>query len=162
MRFRNVRIRELSPADAGPGDTAPRRAPRRFPVRDKNHPGKWYLVGDTVIQSTRDTNCSLLFGDPGWTDYDISVDFQRLRGGDQFALHFNHNSERKYGYLFGLGTFFNVEHSLELQSDGKNTLLFQTPRVTRALENGRWYTARVQVRGGSGECFLDGVRLFAY
>jgi hypothetical protein len=162
VRFRNVRIRELSPADAGPGDDAPRPAPKRFPVGVKTPAGKWYAVGDTVIQSTTDPNSSLQFGDLGWTDYDYSVDFQRLRGGDQVVLHFNQNRERKHGYMFGLGTFRNVEHSLEIWADGKLTMPFQTPRVAHALENGRWYTARVSVRGGNGECFLNGVRIFAY
>ena len=51
--------------------------------------GKWCVIGKHLVQPTLDPRVCILFGDREWTDYDFSVEAQRISGTDQFALKFD-------------------------------------------------------------------------
>ncbi|HEV3257859.1 MAG TPA: family 16 glycoside hydrolase [Gemmataceae bacterium] len=162
IHFRNIWIKELpprSPADreaSAPGST------RRFPARVQNqHRGKWYIVGDYLVQPTLDQNASILFGDRNWTDYDFSVEAMMGEGNDQVALWFR-TRDIQNAYLFGLGSWRNTALTGEVLVGGKSAIPLKSSRPGGALKAHTWYTARVSVRGNRGACFLNGVRVFAF
>ena len=139
VRFRNIRIRELS-SDPNP------QSKRDATVLG----GRWTTTADELIQ--RDTSRAfpvILFGDPTWKDYDFSVDAMRTDGNDQFSLYFRADGANNL-YWYGLAEWGNT--LAQLGSKPKDKVLH---KQKLSLQNGRWYTARVRVRGNQIEVHLS-------
>jgi hypothetical protein len=116
------------------------------------------VEGKELVQDSGKPIVSIFIGDPKWTDYDFEVEAMRTKGDDPFTLLFRRSSvDRMYAFRVGAS------------GDGLHTLASYNPEVITPLadrkgdlQTGRWYTAKVKVRGDKGECYLDGVKIFEF
>lgn len=123
--------------------------------------GEWETVGEEVIAKEADHARILVFGDPTWTNYDLSVEVFHDSAGD---------SERSIlVQVSDNGTSF---WKLDLMAFGSSKNLDLVPVVRgnwlwtgmgRRFLDGRldgrfgWYSIELQVRSGSVRVLVDGV-----
>jgi serine/threonine protein kinase len=113
------------------------------------HGGKWRIEGDDLIQQDAEVNdVRLLFGDPSWTDYDVTVDVQRISGDGLCWVGFR-LTDWLNGFAFGT-------------AEKSRGIITKVDSVARSLDrgawasDGEWHTMGVQVRGGRIQCSMDG------
>jgi hypothetical protein len=157
VRFRNVAIQEL-PAGPGAVAGAGRGAGKGFPVEiPEPMRGKWRMVDGCLELCGPGKFIRLFFGEKTWKDYDYSVEFLRVRGEDQLGLNFLRNDDNRQWMLFGPSFNRNRQHSLEWWGQGKpNHWFIQKPG---SLPAGTWHRARVSIRAGHVQCFLNGQKV---
>lgn len=116
----------------------------------------WKLLGDGARWSTQDGALRqtaerefirAIAGDRSWTDYTLELKARKLGGREGFLILF-HNRNDEDRVWWNLGGWNNTQHAVEL--DG--TL---DPKPA-AIETGRWYDIRVELRGSHIKCYLDG------
>jgi hypothetical protein len=121
---------------------------------------KWRVEGNELVEDQLKGSMHLFFGDPQWTDYDFSVDLQRTQSENQVALLFRCPKDFE-GHIFALGLTNPAPYlGGRLKTGG---IVDRAPLLdlqVKPLENDRWYTAKVSVRGDKALCYLDGVKLF--
>lgn len=132
---------------------APGRAKPAYKVRG----GTWKIKGDELIQTSLERDADLIFGEPTWSEYDLT--FQaRSEGGHGFKVFFAYTEPASYR-AFSLGNYFNKGHDLAFVMRGRwgrhNGMYRPGP-----IEFNRWYDISIQVRGPYARCFLDGVMMF--
>ena len=111
--------------------------------------GKWRIAGDELLQTDTKTQfCHLMFGDTNWRDYDFSVDALRVEGNEQVALGFRAVSGR--GWYLAMWT--PTGGSPEIQVPGR--FWPAGPGWKFPIEQNKWYTLRVSVRGNHADCFI--------
>jgi serine/threonine protein kinase len=152
VRFRKIEVKEL------PADEVQRPAGRfEASILEKDR-GKWRVVDGCLEQTSLTDNVLMTFGDKTWRDYDMSVEFLRLRGDDQVCLAFGVDFDKRQMGAFGLSSFRNSAHTLEWFTNGK--LPPKPQRQMRAsLPAGGWHKARLNIRGRHVQCFLDDRKL---
>jgi serine/threonine protein kinase len=152
VRFRNIEIKEL------PTDEIQKPAGRFTAVISEKDRGKWRVADGCLEQTTLTDNVMIAFGDKTWRDYDMSVEFLRLRGDDQVCLVFGLDWVKKGMAAFGLSSFRNSAHTLEWFTNGKLPAKPQR-QMKASLPPGGWHQARVSIRGRHVQCFLDNRKL---
>ncbi|MGE3171573.1 MAG: family 16 glycoside hydrolase [Planctomycetota bacterium] len=119
--------------------------------------GDWRIDGDElVVARVDDKRHSLVFGDPGWTDYDFTVEVEVGTDVDGAGVFVHCNGYVDYA-VFGVAGYDNAYQELACWKEDRWSKLQQRPGV---LEADRWHQVRVQVRGARITCFLDGTQLF--
>jgi alpha-L-arabinofuranosidase len=115
--------------------------------------GDWSIVDGRYVQSdavAEDTMVSA--GDPGWRDYDLNVKATKLSGREGFLVAFGVKDTGNF-FWWNLGGWNNTQSAVEkAEGGGKSTLIADTT----AVETGRTYDMRVQVRGRHVALYLDG------
>ncbi len=106
--------------------------------------GPWQLEGDVLVEPEEKIWPFVAFGDPGWTDYDFSAEIMRDRGIDSISLIVRNAGEHE-NVAFGISGRGNQLAYIEVFEPGKPSRWLDSTRFV--IENGRWYTARVRVRG---------------
>ena len=111
--------------------------------------GNWRVAGNELLQTDTQTQFSHLWlGDTNWRDYDFSVDAMRVEGNEQVALAFRGVSGRGFYLVMATPT----EISPEVQVRGKYWPA--GPDWKFQIEQKKWYTLRVSVRGNHFDCFV--------
>src|SRR5262249_26016377 len=115
--------------------------------------GQWHVDGDELVQTDVGKSYNvLMFGDHQWTAYDFTVDAMRVDREGSFSLLFR--STGRFDELEcvvsddGNRTCFVEDHE---QGD---TRILGEKRSDIGLEDHKWYTARVHIRGNNVACFL--------
>ena len=120
--------------------------------------GQWKSAdGELIQESTRDSwPALLLFGDPEWSRYNVTLKAMPLAGKEAIGVCFNVADPRTYR-SFDLGTFTNSRHRLMSVLGGNNE-----PEEYKdgAIEADQWYDIRLEVRGAECRCLLNGVTWF--
>lgn len=115
--------------------------------------GTWSDANGTIRQTGNDQGAMLMAGDPAWKNYTISVKARKTGGDEGFLILFHTTGaavqERCW---WNLGGWQNGEHRLEMRGN-------KLPAVPGTIETNRWYDIRVEVKGDSVRCFLDGKRI---
>jgi len=88
-----------------------------------------------------------LAGDKTWTDYTLTLQARKLAGAEGFLIlfHINDDDDRIWWNLGGWG---NTQDAVEWGGtlDGQ----------PESIETGKWYDLKVEVKGQSVSCYLDG------
>ena len=143
VEFRNVRIQLLAEKSA---------RPLQLSSHYKTVSGDWSCDENELIQSDFMTQFSVIsFGDENWTDYDFSVSAMRVKGVEQFALGVRNGVRGGPEMLLFLAA--PSVSQLELQKIRGFNVLTKSP-VPFKINNQKWYTAKVSVRGSRCQCFL--------
>src|SRR5262249_50420749 len=66
--------------------------------------------------------------------------------------------EKRQGCLYGLGSFVNTAHTVEACANGKPWKIYVQKKAS--IPGGVWQRARVSVRSGHAQCFLNDQKLF--
>jgi alpha-L-arabinofuranosidase len=118
--------------------------------------GRWvqnadeWVVNGGAFQNRRTlTEAIASTGDSSWTDYTLSLKARKLGGEEGFILYMLQNAENQV--LWNIGGWGNsVDVLMQDRVDlGK--------RKEIAIETGKWYDIRMEVRGHHIRSYLDGV-----
>lgn len=109
--------------------------------------GSW-KVADGALQETAEKEfVRALAGDKSWTDYTLELKARKISGAEGFLIlfHIQDDDDRTWWNLGGWG---NTQDAIENGGtiDGK----------PGSIETGRWYNIKVEVKGQSVTCYLDG------
>lgn len=110
--------------------------------------GKWQSADGALRQTGTDRPARALVGDNTWRDYTLSLKARKISGVEGFLILFQTQRDNAKSW-WNLGGWGNREHGLEIPG-------IDAPRVPGSIETGRWYDIRVELRGQSIRCFLDG------
>jgi len=109
--------------------------------------GHWTVKDGTLQQTSEQEFVRALAGDPGWTDYTLTLKARKLGGKEGFLILFRiaNDDDRTWWNIGGWG---NTQDGVE----SGETLDTHPSQI----ETGRWYDIRVDVRGKRVKCSLDG------
>ena len=143
--FRVVRVTTKAPGSETVSDAVPPPA-RRATVDRKQFTidkGQWIVQGDELSQTDAQASWPcLMFGDDQWTDYDFTVDLMRVSGSDSGLLVVRGLNKDSH-LSFGVAGHGGKQHYIEANEGGGT---FYIRGFDYAIENSKWYTARVRVR----------------
>jgi alpha-L-arabinofuranosidase len=109
--------------------------------------GEWKVQDGALRQTAEKEFVRALAGDKAWGDYTLELKARKIAGQEGFLVlfHINDDEDRVW---WNLGGWNNTQHGVELGEtlDGKRG----------NIETGRWYDIRVEVKGASIKCSLDG------
>ncbi len=146
---------KVLPAVSGPSERVAAKVPAY--VHDE---ARWHVEGDELVPDAKDEDALLLFGDPSWTDYHVTVEVRRNGGGGLFRLFF-----RCADVLNHWGLAFGVRAKDGSGLVGVGATVNGAPkgagpeRQPWAVDSA-WHKLGVQVEGGHIQCFLDGSQVF--
>jgi len=110
--------------------------------------GNWSVENGVLKQSNADREfVRALAGDRSWTDYTLELKARKISGREGFLILF-HNADDEDRTWWNLGGWVNSRHGVEIGEtlDPKNG----------RIERDRWYDIKVEVRGLTVKCWLDG------
>jgi serine/threonine protein kinase/WD40 repeat protein len=144
VEFRKIEIKELPPQKStGVPATLERRAV-------KNAVGSWRHDGDELVQETKLTDVRLWFGDPKWTDYDLTFDEQHgVDAGAIGALVRSPNINNGLMFTTDWGWTTYGVHLL------KNNAFKDLGGGRWKLEKADWHEFTFKVRGERLQCWHD-------
>jgi serine/threonine protein kinase len=140
---------------AGAAPPLPERAAGKVPAY-VHGPARWRLEGDELVWDAEDDDGFLLFGDPAWTDYDVTIEARRTGGAGMFLLVFRCEDILDF-WAFTLSARANN------RSLGLTTVVDGTAKPLGKHDwavDEEWHKLRVKVEGGQVQCFLDGNAIF--
>jgi hypothetical protein len=117
--------------------------------------GRWRVEGDELIQE--DTNAAgpfVLFGDPSWADYDLTVEAQRIEGPALCTVRFRVESLLDFWGFHVRGT-----------SRGLGAVVDGTLRPIQDkgwTADDAWHKIGITVRGEHFQCSMDGDLIFDF
>jgi alpha-L-arabinofuranosidase len=98
-------------------------------------------------------------GDLGWEDCTISFMARKHGGAEGFRVFFYLRDPLNW-HCWRLGAWRNTRHVIERCANGVTDTL--GVEASGAIEEGRWYAVRVELRGAWIHCFLDDRLVVAY
>ncbi|BCM93944.1 extracellular exo-alpha-L-arabinofuranosidase [Abditibacteriota bacterium] len=110
--------------------------------------GQWAVKDGVLSQTGTDEDVRALWGDPSWTDYTFTVKARKTGGDEGFLISFGVPNDDTKSW-WNIGGWGNTQHLLEAPD------IVSEP-VDGKVETGRWYDVRVEVKGATVRCFLDG------
>ena len=172
-RFRNIRV--TSPdgkvlwegpprtgAAAAPAGGSPTRA--GAVPRATIGPGTWKVEGDELVQSNGEVDAHMMFGDPDWSDYDLTLEAKKVEGaGHGLEVLFHRQGPKTFAWL-GLGVFENKGCEMYFEKDGQGSRASDTIKdnwAGRGIDAwGAWHSIKIEVRKTHFKSYLDGKLLF--
>ncbi|HWP40022.1 MAG TPA: family 16 glycoside hydrolase, partial [Tepidisphaeraceae bacterium] len=116
--------------------------------------GQWQ-ARDGLLRQTGNPRGGIAFaGDPGWSDYTLSLKARKIGGAEGFLILFHVADARNYTW-WNIGGWGNTRHGIEQFADAANNGRIGES-VNGSIEIGRWYDVRVEVKGPTVRCYLDG------
>jgi alpha-L-arabinofuranosidase len=112
--------------------------------------GEWKADGGSLKQAAKDDNIRAVTGDKKWRDYTYTLKARKLGGAEGFLIVFGADSEKQKSW-WNLGGWGNKRHGVE--APGIDT---EGASVDGSIETGRWYDIKVELKGASIKCYLDG------
>ena len=119
--------------------------------------GDWSVRDGAIFQDRIGINCTLLGGDPLWTDYTLRLKARKIAGEEGFLVLFRAKDPKNLLWL-NLGGWNNTMHGVEAFADGGRAGEYE--RKPGAIETGRWYDIEINVAGDRYRILLDGAPLF--
>lgn len=110
--------------------------------------GTWETVDGALRQTKIGPDTLALFGDKSWSDYTLSLKARKISGAEGFLITFAAPDDKTRSW-WNIGGWGNLMHGLAVPGVSET-------RVGGSIETGRWYDIRVELKGGSIKCYLDG------
>ncbi len=110
--------------------------------------GQWSVADGALCQQSPAENVRAFIGDQHWTDYTYRLKARKTGGAEGFLISFL-VQDREATAWWNIGGWGNSKHRLDMDGViGKD--------VPGSIETGRWYDVRIEVKGASIRCYLDG------
>jgi hypothetical protein len=132
-------------------------------MRPSRISGEWSREGDELVQSRMSKEggyeiaYDVVFGDEEWSRYNLSLKAKAVGGSNCFAVRFHVLGDRYR--VFRLGSD-NAVHLLSSAHQGRFDRQYTESR-RGTIKRDHWYEVRIEVRGTSCRCLLDGVEWFS-
>lgn len=128
--------------------------------------GRWRLREDRLVLDRCAGEEWLLFGNPQWRDYDYEFEVRTLDFPCGISALFNAPSETQITlFSFGWIDFRTAQIRYSDSSDDFNAIAPPSGPYYRELdwniEAERWYQVKVESRGNSAVCLIDGEQIFS-
>jgi tRNA A-37 threonylcarbamoyl transferase component Bud32 len=166
-RFRNIKVTDpqgkvlLEGLPALPNATVqPKRYSHTFQKFVGGAEGNWGIENQELVQKSLTSGEMLQFGEPGWTDYEIDLDFKRTEGNDALGLYFRLQDIGNSHAVIVAG-YANTGIYPQFLKDG-NFVDFRDLGVETGVRNNVWYRLQVKVRGELARVYLDRKKLFEF
>jgi hypothetical protein len=142
---------------AGPtpsvSNASPTRIPPAGPARvAQNNAGEWTVDGDQLVKEGMGRG-EVVFGDQGWTDYDLTFEARQTAGAGLGAI-FRERDGKHYSLTLG---GIDKKHYLRSRSHDKVTDIQSQPGRVQPLD---WYKLKISLRGPRIRIELEGHLLF--
>ena len=111
--------------------------------------GKWKVVDGALRQTGSDNRAIAVIGDPKWKDFTLSLKARKLGGKEGFFVSFQLKNDGDKSH-WNIGGWNNTALGLEYPGTTDKS------RVPGHIENNRWYDIRIEIKGASVKCYLDG------
>jgi alpha-L-arabinofuranosidase/dienelactone hydrolase len=125
----------------------------RGPGEFRTKGGEWSVAGGALRQSADGTDFRAVAGGPDWSDYTWSLKARKLSGQEGFLVLFGVRGDHDYLW-WNIGGWNNREHGIEREDASGKVRIGDA--VPGSIEPGRWYDIRVELRGPTARCYLDG------
>ncbi len=109
--------------------------------------GRWTVENGAYRQNRRGMGLSF-FGEPGWSDYTLTLKARKFSGAEGFLIVFGRKGGEQYWW--NLGGWGNSQHALEF-----NRMVVGSPAAGQ-IETNRWYDIKIELSGNKIRCHLDG------
>ena len=111
--------------------------------------GKWDIADGALRQNALgESDVRALVGDFSWSDYTLSLKARKLAGREGFLIFFQSAKDGTVG-RWNIGGWNNEQH----RAEGPG---FTSEFVRGTIDTGVWYDIRVELKGPSARCYLDG------
>jgi hypothetical protein len=138
----------------------PPAAPNRIPAVGRarlarvNGPiSSWSVEGDELVKESPGVG-AVIFGDEGWSDYDLTFEVLKSSGPDGLAVGFRQSEPGRYTLFIGST---DHKHSLGQTRATHRTEIRSIPGTIRP---GHWYKVKISLRGSHIRIELDDQMLF--
>ncbi|MFI5380086.1 MAG: alpha-L-arabinofuranosidase C-terminal domain-containing protein [Tepidisphaerales bacterium] len=112
------------------------------------HGGQWQAEDGVLRQSSNNENIRAIFGDKKWTDYTLTLKARKISGAEGFLILFNVQDDGAKSW-WNIGGWGNKRHAIEMAG-------VTDASVNGVIETNKWYDIRIENKGSSIKCFLDG------
>ena len=109
--------------------------------------GDWSVTNGVVKQTAEKEFIRALAGDKSWTDYTLELKARKLAGREGFLILFHIAGDEDRTW-WNIGGWENTQTGIELDE------IRDQKRIT--VEADRWYDIKVEVKGTTVKCSLDG------
>ena len=124
--------------------------------------GSWAIEKGLIIQSSDATNCHYALDNEddmaGVQNYTYQLKAQKTGGAEGFLIMFG--VKGKGLYWWNMGGWANTTSCVEKGTVDGRTIMGDSKALT--LETGRWYDIKIEVRGETYRCYLDGTLMHEY
>lgn len=117
-----------------------------------NGNGNWNTNGGVLGQSGNAEDCRATAGDADWTDYTLTLKARKTGGHEGFLILFHRRDDQDFAW-WNIGGWGNTRSGFETIINGNKEPMGDSSSFT--VETGRWYDLRVEVKGGTVQCFVD-------
>jgi len=108
---------------------------------------EWKVQDGALRQTAEKEFIRAIAGDRSWIDYTLELKARKLDGREGFLVlfHINNDQDRVW---WNIGGWNNTQNAVELDEP--------TDMKAGYIETGHWYDIKIEVRGISIKCWLDG------
>ena len=110
--------------------------------------GDWKWDGDVLRQTGKEQDLRAYAGKKDWKDYTLTLKARKLGGAEGFLIIFAAPDEKGKSW-WNIGGWGNKSHGLEIRG-------IEAERVPGRIEPNRWYDIKVELKGSTIRCYLDG------
>ena len=108
--------------------------------------GSWTATDGVLRQTDETTDRVAYLGEEKWHDYTLRLKARKLSGQEGFMIYFG-AGESGSGH-WNLGGWGNKQHGLDVPG-------LESKKVNGAIQTGRWYDIRIELRGAEIKAYLD-------
>ncbi len=126
---------------------------------DSSGGGIWSVEGSDLVQSSTATDIHMEFGDPTWTDYELTLQAQKDGGAEAFLILFRAADADNF-YWFNIGGWGNSQHAIQKEVNGVRSDV--TSFVPGSMDTGVWYDVKIRCEGNNFKAYIDDSLIFDY
>jgi alpha-L-arabinofuranosidase len=115
--------------------------------------GAWKTANGVYRQTGLESDCRTVAGHTQWSDYTITVKARKLGGAEGFLVLFSVKDDDNFLW-WNVGGWGNTQDAVELAEEGGKAILGKA--IPGSVETGRWYDLKVELKGETIRCYLDG------
>ena len=110
--------------------------------------GEWKAEDGVFKQTSGAEGVRAVIGDKKWNNYTYTLKARKLGGSEGFLILIGVDKENQKSW-WNIGGWGNKQYGLEMPG-------VEEAKVDGSIETGRWYDIKVELKGGSIKCYLDG------
>lgn len=114
--------------------------------------GTWANVDGAYRQTSGETDCRAVTGDPSWSDYTLTLKARLLDGAEGFLILFRVRDDDNW-YWWNIGGWGNTRNAIERCVAGVKHIVAES--VPGGIAGGPWHDIRIELTGARIRCYLN-------